>query len=236
MNCQPASRPEAVLKSHEAPKLASIQLLEPALDEEQEPSLGVHVVPQTTESCYSSNAILELTLLAFNQPPELALEDEQEFSLESHLVPETIQRNLAPSSSYEIPLLTCNLPPTQALDEEKGSVHVSLERPSRSFDNVHQVRALKTPRGVLFSFVPEECVWPSNIKGQRCRAVRSARGHGKICSFLLLLMLGIIGMAQALKDCQILNDWLPKKFNEASCCEHLAITCVSGRITQMYVA
>jgi hypothetical protein len=63
-----------------------------------------------------------------------------------------------------------------------------------------------------------------------------ARGHGKTVSFLLLLLLSIFGVAQALTDCQIVNDWLPKKFNETSCCEHDFITCAAGRITEMYVA
>jgi hypothetical protein len=253
---QPSSRPQTSQAENKPPSLDSTQPSGQALEEEQDSRLKFPVGPQATESCHSSSAGRQSQELASHRLPEQALEEELESSYKSVVQQTTqlklsssashkvmsfasaclrAQRILAPSTNYEVPLLTCSLPPRQALDEEKESVHVGLMRPSKSSDNVQQLRALQN-RGELFSSVPEECVRPRRIEGQRSRAVRNARGHGKISSFLLLMMLIFMGVAQALTDCQILNDWLPKKFNEASCCEHLAITCVSGRITQMYVA
>jgi hypothetical protein len=236
MHFQPASRPQTVLKSHESPSLASIQLLEPALDEEQELSLEFLVFSQATESCYSSNASHEVSLLASKHPPELALENEQESSPEP-VVQKTAQSKLSSSSSYEVPLLASNQSLKLVLNEEQESGRVSQTCPFIYSSNGCQLRALKNTRGELFSSVPKECARPKTIEGQRGRAIMRARGHGKTVSFLLLLLLSIFGVAQALTDCQILNEWLPKKFNEASCCEQLelknVIKCVSGRITHM---
>jgi hypothetical protein len=224
-------------ESHEPQALASIQIIELALEEEQDCILKFPVVQQTIQRNHLSSAGRELTLLASNQPPELVLKGDQEFSLKSHVVQETAQRNRSPSPSYEVTLLTCNKPSRHALDEEQESVHVSLKRPLRSFDNVQKPRALNTPKGELFSSIPKECVRPSNIEGKRGRAVRCARRNGKISCILVLFILSIMGMAQALTDCQIMRDWIPSIFNETSCCEQLElsdeITCIAGRITQM---
>jgi hypothetical protein len=166
--------------------------------------------------------------------PELALE-EQEVS-ESIVVSQTTQSNRSSSSSYEIPLLSCNLPPRQTLDEEQEGGYVYLTIPSRYSDNSRQLHALLNTRGEQFSSVPQEYVRPKKIEGQRGRAMRycrSARGHGKSVSFLLLLLLSIFGVAQALTDCRIVHDWIPARFNGTGivCCVQSGITC--GRITQM---
>jgi hypothetical protein len=235
MPYQRASLPHPVHTSHE---LISVQLPGQALEQDQDSSLESPAVPQATESNRSCNAHHAAMLLDSIELPELALKEEA-FNFESIVVSQTPQSTRSSSSSYEIPLLSCNLPPRQALDEEQEGVHVSLRRPTRSSDNGQQIPALEITRGELFSFVPEECVRSSNIERQRSRTTqycRSARGHEKTSCFLLLIILSILGVAQALTDCKIIHDWIPSRFNETSCCEQSGITCVAGRITKMYVA
>jgi hypothetical protein len=105
--------------------------------------------------------------------------------------------------------------------------------PSRSSDNGHQLHALKNTKDG-FSL-------PSKTKGQRGQAMRGAHGHSKISGFILLLLLSIMGVVQALTDCQIMHDWLPGMFDGTgtACCEQSGILCSGsgwGRIKQMYVA
>jgi hypothetical protein len=76
----------------------------------------------------------------------------------------------------------------------------------------------------------------SAMKRQR-RTTVGATGSGKFTGFLLLVMLSILGVAQALTGCQIMNDWLPKRFTGVgiACCDQDGITCVGGNITEMYI-
>jgi hypothetical protein len=71
---------------------------------------------------------------------------------------------------------------------------------------------------------------------RKSRMISSVRG---IPSWILiLLMLSILDVVQALTDCQIMHDWLPKMFDGTACCKHSHITCHQGdwgRITAMYV-
>jgi hypothetical protein len=97
---------------------------------------------------------------------------------------------------------------------------------------------------------------PNKITGQRRRRRQSLSYYrspsSKTSGFLLLMMLSILGVVQALTDCQIMHDWLPAMFNGTgiACCEEIiptsscryvhelskcSITCVNDRITQMYV-
>jgi hypothetical protein len=64
-------------------------------------------------------------------------------------------------------------------------------------------------------------------------------GRGKTDWILLLLMLSILGVVQALTDCQIMNEWLPDMFDGTACCKQSGISCEQtgwGRITLMYVS
>jgi hypothetical protein len=225
-----ASQEDPLLGSNQSPELAQ---------EEQDSSLEIPVVPQATESSQSSIARHEDPLLASNQSPELTIEEEQEFSLEFPVVPQTTESCQSSKARHKDPLFASDQSLKLALNENQESGRVSLTRPFISSGKSRQLRALKNNRGQLFSSIPKEYVRQSKIKGQRGRAMlycRNARGHGKTGRLLLLWILCILGIAQALTDCQILNDWLPKKFNEASCCEESGITCAAGRITKMYVA
>jgi hypothetical protein len=55
--------------------------------------------------------------------------------------------------------------------------------------------------------------------------------------FLLLMLLNIMGMVQALTDCQIMKDWLPSMFSGTgtSCCSQTGIKCFGASITEMFV-
>jgi hypothetical protein len=74
--------------------------------------------------------------------------------------------------------------------------------------------------------------------GSRRKSQQFSSVRGKPLCFLLLLMLSILGVVQALTDCQIMNEWLPEMFDGTgtACCEHSGISCTGGRLEQMYVA
>jgi hypothetical protein len=86
----------------------------------------------------------------------------------------------------------------------------------------------------------------SNISKRLDRhIVRKSRmissGRRKTPWILLLLMMSILGVVQALTDCQIMHEWLPEMFDGTGtvCCEQSGIKCdwgSRGRITEMYVA
>jgi hypothetical protein len=63
-------------------------------------------------------------------------------------------------------------------------------------------------------------------------------GRGKTGWILLILMINILGIVQALTDCQIMNEWLPEMFDGtgSACCVQSGISCTGGswgRINQM---
>jgi hypothetical protein len=54
---------------------------------------------------------------------------------------------------------------------------------------------------------------------------------------LLLLITALLGSVRADTDCKKMNDWLPAMFNATGteCCFQAGVTCVSDRITEMYI-
>jgi hypothetical protein len=85
------------------------------------------------------------------------------------------------------------------------------------------------------------------VKERKARRndVRSSQkfsfGRGKTDWIFLLMMLSIVGVVQAISDCQIMNGWLPEMFDGSgdACCAQPGISCTGGswgRIDQMYVA
>jgi hypothetical protein len=69
---------------------------------------------------------------------------------------------------------------------------------------------------------------------------RISSRRAKTCWMLLLVMLNILGVVQALTDCQVLHEWLPYMFDGTgtACCEQSGISCSGGsygRITWMYL-
>jgi hypothetical protein len=70
--------------------------------------------------------------------------------------------------------------------------------------------------------------------------MRDWKGQGlrKMSGFHLLLMLNILGVAQGLSDCQIMEGWMPDMFDGAgtACCDQSGIRCSGwsfGRIIRM---
>jgi hypothetical protein len=106
MSYQLASRPQTSKANHESSSsssLTSIRLLELALEEEQDFSLELPIVPQNSQSRYSSNARQNDPSLVSSssiQLQELALEEEeQEFGLKLPVFPRTPQSRYSSSAS-----------------------------------------------------------------------------------------------------------------------------------------
>jgi hypothetical protein len=60
---------------------------------------------------------------------------------------------------------------------------------------------------------------------------RIGQGHRNSIKLLLLLILGLLGVAQGLSDCEILEEWIPDIFaGTTSCCSHFGIRCSGDRI------
>jgi hypothetical protein len=55
-------------------------------------------------------------------------------------------------------------------------------------------------------------------------------------TFVLLLIATLSSLVNA-SDCAVMNDWLPEMFSDlgTQCCFQTGITCVSNRITEMYI-
>jgi hypothetical protein len=66
----------------------------------------------------------------------------------------------------------------------------------------------------------------------------SRRGNPAASWILVLMMLNILGLVQAMTDCQIMHEWLPEMFSGSgkACCDQSFITCFGASITSMYVA
>jgi hypothetical protein len=70
---------------------------------------------------------------------------------------------------------------------------------------------------------------------------KSTSGRGKTGWILLLVMINILGVVQALTDCQIMHEFQPAIFDGSgsACCAQADITCNDGswgRITHLYAA
>jgi hypothetical protein len=215
------------------PSLESIYLQELALEEEHASfrSPGTSHEPPSRIS------------LAANQPKEQALGDVQDIhvSCTSPLIP---------------PL------PETCSEDHNSSYFKAREHLKPSFGDecikntdLMSARPFRVPnikkRGKIFPTDPRKNELDAvshqlhdvgkRIEGRRGRAMGyrwSAPGHGKTSGFILLMMMIIMGVAQALTDCQIMHDWLSEIFDGTgtACCDQSGISCHWGRIKQMYVA
>jgi hypothetical protein len=235
MPYQQASRPQTVLTSHELTLLVSNQLPGQAHEEEKDFSLDSLVVPQATESSQSSNASHEHQSHAATHFPKSAQDKEQESRpiLSSLLITQRPETSNFKDREYLKPALEDECIKTKVLSatpfrvpntKKRGKIYRTGQRKNKQEVDSHTIHDVGNKIG--------------GRRGISVRRRRNASRHGKISGFILLLMLCIMSVAQALTDCHIMIDWLPMMFNGTgtSCCEQSGITCVSGRITQMYVA
>jgi hypothetical protein len=259
--------PKLTLTENEPPSHTATQLPEPALVDEQEFSLEFHKVPQTTESSglldtdyeppsLASIRLQELVLqeeLAIIRSPATGYEPPSRVSLIFNLPTE---QALVEELDFHVRCTSPLIPPLPAQDtlSFKAREHLEPAMGDECMKNTESMsaRSLRNikKKGKIYRTDPRKNKQDAashplhgvenKIEERRGLAVRyswSAPRHSKTSGILLLLGLCIMGVAQALTDCQIMIDWLPKMFDGAgtSCCDQTGITCVSGRITLMYV-
>jgi hypothetical protein len=188
-------------------------------------------VQQLTRPNTQSSQSLTTTPPASRQPPEYALEEgtgQEHFSPNPDIFPNS--NRIPPQPSFKETF--CG-PKHPANPQARFPSGACLASPS--FGAIEQVcqSALRQQRTSPSS--PEKTI--SKIRGRTSQSVRTS-GLGNHTWAFLLMMLSMLGVAQALTDCEILNAWVPEKFNATGmeCCEVYGLYCdlERGRVTHLY--